>query len=153
MKIKCIAIGNRIMKDDSIGIRVLEELSDNLDREYFEVIIGETDTDYVLSKIDDGDMFLIFDSTCFGIEPGTVTFTPIENSSLHQHNPIYTQHQPNLMYMINIYLKNATGYIIGIEAKEIEFGTELSDGLEARFECICKEIKEFITSIKEEKYA
>lgn len=153
MKIKCIAIGNRIMRDDSIGIRVLEEISENLDREYFEIIIGETDTDFVLSRIDDGDMFLIFDSTCMGIEPGTVTFTSMDNSSLHQHNQIYSQHQPNLIDMINIYMKNAKGFIIGIEAKEIEFGTELSDVLEARFKSICEEVKEFLISIRREEHA
>lgn len=153
MKIKCIATGNRIMKDDGIGIRVLEELTRNIDKEFFEVIIGETDTDFVLSKINDGDIFLLFDSTCFGIEPGTVTFTPIENSSLYQQNQIYTQHQPNLIHMLNIYIKNVKGYIIGIEAKEIEFGTGLSDILEERFKSICKEIEEFLISIRRRKYA
>jgi len=95
MKIKCIAIGNRIMGDDSIGIKVLEEISQELDKKNIEVIFGETDIDYGLSKIDEGDMLFIIDSTYFNIDPGTVTFTPIEKAK--NQLQLYSQHQHSLI--------------------------------------------------------
>ena len=82
MSIKCIAIGNRIMGDDSIGIKVLEELTTKLEKEKLEVIFGETDIEYALSKIEDSDLLFIIDSTYFNIVPGTVTFTPIEKEMM-----------------------------------------------------------------------
>jgi hydrogenase maturation protease len=59
MLIKCIAIGNRIMGDDSIGIRVTQEILPSLKKDKIEVIFGETDVDYALSKIEDGDFLFI----------------------------------------------------------------------------------------------
>lgn len=144
MNIKCIAIGNRIMGDDSIGIRVLEELVEKLEKEKVEVIFGETDIDYTLSKIDENDMIFIIDSTYFDIVPGTVTFTPIEKAIKQQHHQIYSQHQPSVINLLNTYNKSVTGYIVGIEIEEIHFSLDLSKRLSKQFMSICEEIYKFI---------
>lgn len=146
MKIKCIAIGNRIMGDDSIGIKVLEEISRELEKEKVEVIFGETDIDYSLSKIDEGDMLFIIDSTYFDIAPGTVTFTPIEETIKRQEQ-IYSQHQPSLINLLKTYKKSVKGYIIGIEVEKIHFSLDLSETLKEKFLSICKEIREFIYQV------
>jgi len=143
MKVKCIAIGNRIMGDDSIGIKILEELSSEFKKEKIEIIFGETDVNYALSKIDDGDMVFIFDSTYFDITPGTVTFTPIEKLQKEQHQ-IYSQHQPSLINLLNIYKKTVKGYIVGIEVEEIHFSLDLSEILNIKFLSICEEVRSFI---------
>lgn len=144
MKIKCIAIGNRIMGDDSIGVKVLEKLSSELEKERIEVIFGETDFDYALSKIDDRDLLFIIDSTYFDIDPGTVTFTPIEKAMTKHQKQIYSQHQPSLINLLKTYKKSVEGYIIGIEVEEIHFSLDLSDILKEKFLSICEEIYEFI---------
>jgi len=126
MKIKCIAIGNRIMGDDSIGIKVLEALSSEFKKEKIEVIFGETDIDYALSKIDNGDILFIFDSTYFNIDPGTVTFTPIEKAIKGQRQ-IYSQHQLSLINLLKTYNKSVRGYIVGIEVEKIHFSLDLSE--------------------------
>jgi hydrogenase maturation protease len=143
MSIKCIAIGNRIMGDDSIGIRVLEEILPKLKGENIEVIFGETDIDYALSKINDGDFLLIIDSTYFNMEPGTVTFSDI-NKFVENNKQIYSQHQGSLIDLLSIYRSNVSGYVIGIEVREISFSLELSSSLEVKFYIICKEIYKFI---------
>lgn len=143
MKIKCIAIGNRIMGDDSIGIKVLEELSLELEKEKIEVIFGETDIDYSLSKIEEGDMLFIIDSTYFDIVPGTVTFTHIEKAIKRQRQ-IYSQHQPSLISLLETYKKSVKGYILGIEVEKIHFCLDLSETLDEKFISICEEIREFI---------
>lgn len=143
MKVKCIAIGNIIMGDDSIGLKVLEAISTQLQKENIEVIFGETDIDYALSKVDDRDLLFIFDSTYFNIVPGTVTFTPIEKA-IKQHRQIYSQHQPSLINLLDTYKKSVKGFIIGIEVKEIQFSLELSEILRSKFSNICEEVSNFI---------
>ncbi|TAH59992.1 MAG: hydrogenase maturation protease, partial [Gottschalkiaceae bacterium] len=125
MNIKCIAIGNVIMGDDSIGIKVLEKLSPQLASENIEVIFGETDIDYVLGKIKDGDFLFIIDATYYYICPGTVTFTPLGDVE-RQHNQIYSQHQQNLINLLKTYGKSIEGFIIGIEVEKISLCLELS---------------------------
>lgn len=146
MKIKCIAIGNRIMGDDGIGIKVLEELSRKLKKEKIEVIFGETDIDYSLSIIDQGDTLFIIDSTCFGIYPGTVTFTPIENA-INTQQQIYSQHQSSLINLLKLYKKSVKGYIVGIEVDKIHFSLDLSEALKKKFSSICEEISVFIYQV------
>lgn len=143
MAVKCIAIGNRIMGDDSIGIKVAEELLPQLKGENISVIFGETDIDYALSKIEDGDYLFIIDSTYLNINPGTVTFTPIEEA-IRQQRDIYSQHQPSIINLLEIYKKSVEGFIIGIEVEEIHFSLELSNTLKTRFHDICREVREFI---------
>lgn len=146
MEAKCIAIGNRIMGDDSIGIQVLEELSPQLMEGGIQVVFGETDVDYALSKISDEELVFILDSTYHGIEPGTVTFTPIDGLSI-LHSPIYSQHQPSLIHLLKLYKKCVKGFLIGIEVEEINFSLELSDGLKNNFMDICSEVRNFIYHI------
>ncbi len=143
MAVKCIVIGNRIMGDDGIGLKVAEVLSPLLAQEHIELIFGETDNDYALSKIENGDMLFIIDSTFFHIDPGTITFTPI-GDVIDQHHQIYSQHQPSLIYMLKTYGKLVEGYMIGIEVEKIEFCLELSDTLKTRFLPICDEVYLFI---------
>jgi len=142
MTIKCIAIGNRIMGDDSIGIKVLEKLEPQFTKENIEVVYGETDIDYALSKIDDGDILFIFDSTYFSKVPGTLTFTPMEDAIMQKQ--VYSQHQPSLISLLKTYKKSISGFIIGIEIKEIGFSLELSDTLERKLSKICDEVSKFI---------
>ncbi|MCC5911744.1 MAG: hydrogenase maturation protease [Clostridiaceae bacterium] len=143
MAVKCIAIGNQIMGDDGIAIRVVEELSPQLKHAGIEVILGETDIDYALSEIKDGDFLFVIDATYFNVKPSTVTFTPL-NKSIGQYPQVYSQHQPNLVDLLKTYGKIVEGFIIGIEVEEIDFGLELSDTLKTRFLHICEEVYRFI---------
>ncbi|SDK98390.1 hydrogenase maturation protease [Natronincola ferrireducens] len=143
MAVKCIGIGNRIMRDDGIGIRVIENLSPQLKHMGIEVILGETDTDYALSKIEDGDFLFIIDGTYFNVKPGTITLTPIDKS-IEQHHQAYSQHQASLAYMIKTYGKTIEGFIIGIEVEEIDFSLELSNTLQRKLPHICEEVYQLI---------
>jgi hydrogenase maturation protease len=143
MAVKCIAIGNRIMGDDSIGIRVADALLPKLRRENIEVIFGETDIGYALSKIEDEDFLFLMDATYFDMKPGTVTFTPIKEDRIY-HQPYYSQHQPSLINFLKIYKKSVEGFIIGIEVAEINFDLELSDRLNIEFSSICEKVYRFI---------
>jgi len=142
MGIKCMAIGNRIMGDDSIGIRVAEEISTKLKEQDIEVIFGETDIDYTLNKIDNGDFIFIIDATYFGTIPGSITFTDIKE--VNTPKEVFSQHQPSLINLVKTYKKSVKGFIIGIEVEQIQFSLELSDILENNLSYICEEVINFI---------
>jgi len=108
MSVKLIAIGNKIMGDDAIGIKVAEEISTRLKKEEIVLIFGETDSEYALSNIKDGDLLFIVDSTYFQLAPGTVTFTSINDLLLK--NNLTSQHQQSLIHLIKLYGININGH-------------------------------------------
>jgi len=146
MSVKLIAIGNKIMGDDAIGIKVAEEISTRLKKEEIVLIFGETDSEYALSNIKDGDLLFIVDSTYFQLAPGTVTFTSINDLLLK--NNLTSQHQQSLIHLIKLYGININGFVIGIEVEKIDFSTVLSETLKLKFYNICDEVYEFIMSNK-----
>ena len=48
---KVIAIGNRLMMDDAVGVVILEKIKNILEDKGIETIIGETDVDFCFSKL------------------------------------------------------------------------------------------------------
>ena len=71
MNIKCIAIGNRIMKDDGIGINISEAIKERLITKDISVVICETDVEYALDELNNVDLLFIIDSSYYNIQPGT----------------------------------------------------------------------------------
>ncbi|RDU22534.1 hydrogenase maturation protease [Anaerosacchariphilus polymeriproducens] len=147
MAVKCIAIGNRIMGDDGIGIIIVENLYDRLRRKKIEIIYGESDIEYVLDFIEDGDFIFILDAAYYGKSPGTVTFVSINDRPIF-YQEIFSQHQPNLLsYLRNLgkyYNKEVEGYFIGIEIEKIDFGFDISNNLNKQLIHICEKIYQFI---------
>jgi hydrogenase maturation protease len=147
---KCIAIGNRMMGDDSIGIRVLEQLSPQLEKKGIEIILAETDAEYAFTRLEKDDLVVVLDATYYGIIPGTVTITPISNEISQQKQEVYSQHQPSFLHLCQTYKQMVKGYTIGIEAQEIRFSLELSETLRKKFDEICKKIYREINDIRGE---
>ena len=61
--IKIIGIGNILMGDDGIGVKVVDVLEKKMKNMGIEFIKAETDVDYALDNIKDGDFLFIIDST------------------------------------------------------------------------------------------
>ena len=143
MNIKSIAIGNRLMGDDQIGILVLEALESQLRTKNIDVIISETDVYYALNNIENGDYLFIIDSTYYNTIPGKVTIMSIKDA-FNQQQQFYSQHQANLIKLLKIYKKAVMGFIIGIEVNDINYKIGLSDILNKKLSNITREINEFI---------
>lgn len=144
MRIKCIAIGNRIMGDDAIGIKVTEKLHPRLTREGIKVIYGETDVNYALDNIESRDVIFIIDATYLGNNPGTVTCLTLQD--VYKKKQVYSQHELNLVDLLHTYNKSVKGYVIGIEIQRLDFSLELSDSLIYKFPTICEEVYSVIMS-------
>lgn len=138
MIIKAIAIGNVIMGDDAIAIRVAEKLKPDLEKEAVEVIIGETDIDYCIESIKKADFVFILDAAATGKNPGDISM--IELDSLNNSFSRVSQHQINILSEIRIVNKNVKGFLIGIEINPPIFSLELSSEIKLKFEDICESV-------------
>lgn len=133
------------MGDEGAAIHVIEKLSRRFEEIGIEVIIGETDFQYCLDKIEDRDYIVIIDATWFGIEPGTVTVNSIKNIyRLNNNQSLFSQHGYSLIKALEICCKNVDVVIVGIEGKNFDFALSLSQSLEASFEDICGKVYEAV---------
>ena len=151
MGIKVIAIGNRIMGDDGVGIEVAEYLRGFFIENGLEVIIGETDIGYSLSRINAEDFVIILDASYKGGNIGDVSVIPLREA-MSRREKFYTQHQPNLIKWLYIYKIKVTGVVIGIEVKDVCLKLGLSPRIKEIFPEICMEVKKIIQWILEEEY-
>lgn len=142
MKKKIIAVGNMVMCDEGIGIKIAEFLSDDFRKLGFQLIIGETDISYCINKIEDNDFIIVLSSSYYDIEPGTVTFTPLNKVCINQD--YISQHGLDLLQLLHHYNKNVNGFFITIEASEIYFNPDLSPDLKSKFTSICKQCLNYI---------
>lgn len=147
MKIKCIALGNTTMSDDGIGIIVLKAIMPLLEKEDVTCIFGETDSYCAYENIEDGDFLFIIDATFYNMEPGTLTVTGIQECLSKVDNP-GVQHGQSLLHLLKIYEKPVRGYVIGIEAGQIDFGLGPSELLNNKFQKICEEVYNHIKNLK-----
>lgn len=143
---KLIAIGNRLMGDDGIAIYLAECMKTFFEDMGYEVIIGETDTSYCLSKINAGDFIIILDASCHGLQPGSVSMITLKEA-VSRIRQCYSQHECSIIKYLDIYDIDVTGMVMGIEVNQIEFKWELSDVIKNLFPQICGQVKDAIIKI------
>lgn len=145
MSIKIIAIGNRLMSDDGVAIHVIEKLIKKFEKDSIDIIIGEVDFQYCLSRIEEGDYIIIIDATWFGIKVGTVTVNSLKDIyRINANQSLLSQHGYSLIKALEIYNKAIEGIIVGIEGEKFDFDLSLSSDIEACFDNICIEVYETI---------
>lgn len=132
MSIKVIAIGNCLMGDDGVGIRILEKIEGSLKEHGMKTFIGETDFEYCLSIINDNDFIFVIDAAILGKRSGEITMISFDDYKFQTNDYTHTQHLYSLLDLIHIYRKAVKGYVIGIEveAKNINYSLKLSVNLE-----------------------
>lgn len=135
---KVIAIGNILMGDDSIGIRVLKMIEGSLKSYGIASFIGETDFEYCISEINEGDSVIILDAALLGKKVGTITEITIEGCIDYKES--ITEHSYSLLNMLNIYYKNIEVYVIGIEIENITYDLNISRSLELSLQEISQSV-------------
>ena len=133
------------MEDDGIGIYVVKKIRKQLMDSNIEVIIGETDFEYCLSLIEEGDFILLIDAAYYGKNPGEITVNSLKDYK--QKKKYYTAHNYSIVDLIKLHYKSVKGYIIGIEIKSVSFKLGLSMELENQFHIISKKVVEKIFSL------
>ena len=128
MSVKVIALGNCLMGNDMLGLRVLENIDRRLKAYNIETFIGETDFEYCLSVINNNDLVFVIDAAILGGSLGELTIIPID--AYPSQIDGYTQHVFSLLDLISLYHKDINGYLIGIEVKNIDYSLKLSIDLQ-----------------------
>ena len=147
MSMKVIAIGNILMKDDAIAMEVVKVMEHSLMKKGIEVIYGETDFEYCISRISEEDYIFILDAAHFGKSPGEITYLPL-NSFIFKKKG-YTQHSYNFIDLLKLFYPQIQGLICAIEIQEVEFGVGLTAVLQERLKGISEKVLSEIDSITE----
>lgn len=146
MEQKVIAIGNILMGDDSIGIRVLKIIEGSLKSYGIASFIGETDFEYCISEINDGDSVIIIDAAMLGKKVGTITEISIEGCIDYKESR--TEHSNSLLSMLYVHFKNIKVYVIGIEIENITYDLNISRSLELSLQEISQTVLNKILEMK-----
>ena len=99
--IKVFGIGNILLCDDGIRVRVAENLKEEIEAlgDDIEVIIGKTDALYCINKIEEDDEVIIIDSTYFMTRPGAVTVKSLDKCD-DFINYDYSPHEESLLSLL-----------------------------------------------------
>jgi hydrogenase maturation protease len=141
-RIVVIGVGNLLMKDEGIGIHAVKALQDTGLPPDVELIDGGTSPD-LIGYTRAGDKIIIIDAAKAGGEPGAVYRYRPEDLAAGKRT-LTSAHE--LGVVENLRLMELSGnepretIIIGIEPKEIDWGTELSPELQKRLPDIVKAV-------------
>jgi hydrogenase maturation protease len=141
-RIVVIGVGNLLMKDEGIGIHAVKALQEIGLPADIELIDGGTSPD-LIAYTRAGDKIVIIDAAKAGGEPGAVYRYRPEDLAAGREK-LTSAH--GLGVVENLKLMELTGnepretIVIGIEPKEIDWGTELSPELQKRLPDIVKTV-------------
>jgi hydrogenase maturation protease len=140
-----LGIGNRLMGDDGIGVRVVEALGQGNRSGKIRFAAGETDIDYCLNELAEAEVYVIIDGGCSGREPCSVDVIDLKEV-FAQIRPALSFHDFDLIHAMKRENMIKEGILITIEVSSVGFSTELSHCMKERFEEIAREVKGIIVS-------
>jgi hydrogenase maturation protease len=148
-KITVLGIGNLLLKDEGIGVHLVQKLASIVSDANVNIIDAGTYPDF-LSLVDISiEKLIIVDAIKAGNEPGTIYHLTPDDLDLDSTSPV-SLHEIGVLDSLKIMalfdrLPKST-VIIGIEPKTIDFGLEPSpeveDKLSEMIELIIQEIEE-----------
>lgn len=145
-RIIVLGIGNQLMMDDGIGIYLVEEL-EKLDKaSNIHYLIGESDIDYCIEKIEEATYTIILDAVYSGKETGELSIYPLSN--VHEYQTLdISPHNLHLFQVLYQQRKTIRGFLIGIEPYEISFQIGISQNINEKWNQILREVKETIMAL------
>lgn len=151
-KIIVLGIGNRLMMDDGMGIYLAEELAKLDPTSDIHYLIGESDIDYCIEKIEGATFVIILDTVRSGKKAGELSVYPLAN--LHEYQTLdISPHNLHLFQVLYQQKETIKGFLIGVEPYEIRFHIGLSKTLDERWNRILQRVKKTMMALigKEKK--
>jgi len=143
--LKIIGLGNHLRGDDSIGLRIIEELRrKNLPPSVILIEAG-ADAFLVLQHLMEKEPVLIIDCALMGKEPGTVVKFNADEFILKKKLDNISLHEFSLAEVYTMAKKMgpaAPCSIIGIQPSSVEFNTPLSDEVKNNIPLILAAVEE-----------
>ncbi|MCK4778493.1 MAG: HyaD/HybD family hydrogenase maturation endopeptidase [Actinomycetia bacterium] len=149
-KIVVLGIGNILLKDEGIGIRVIEELQKEKFPPQVEIIDGGTGGLNLLSNIDRADVMIVVDCVQGGGEPGDIyEFKPEDIDKQNSGWAIKSLHDIGFLDVLNMssFMNKKEGpetIIFGVEPLEIESGIGLNEVVEKKIPRLKELVREEI---------
>ncbi|HEB74349.1 MAG TPA: hydrogenase maturation protease [Candidatus Desulfofervidus auxilii] len=153
MKITVLGIGNILLKDEGVGVRVIEHLKKyNLPKEV-ELIDGGTATASLFPIFTETDHLIVIDAVKGKMSPGTIYQLGL-NDLMPTKKASISLHDLGLLEALDMAKKIGKSprsvVIFGIEPKEIDWGMELTPEINQKLPEIIKlvteKIEEFLNS-------
>lgn len=148
-RVLVIGMGSLVMKDDGIGSRVVDAIGPSLREHGVAFLVGETDAQCCFEEIKPGDLVILVDAMVQGKSPGSIDIMLL-SEALKKRGKVRTQHEFSLFDLIELHAPETEGYFIGIEVAELDFGFQLSQPLNARFEQICSHVLDTVLNRRRE---
>lgn len=130
-KILLIGLGNVLLSDEGLGVKVVKDLEEELSfPEEVEVLDGGTGAFFLLPHLEKADYLIVVDAIKLGSKPGTLIIENLENlpQDTLEKISLHEVSFPDLLRILELKGKKFEKIILaGIEPKNIEVGTELSE--------------------------
>jgi len=148
-RITILGIGNLLLKDEGIGVHLVQRLAGVIDNANVKIIDAGTYPDFLHLVDDSVDKLIIIDAVKAGDKPGTIYRFSFDDVDLDYAPPISlhdigVSESLKMMALLNRQPKSTV--VIGIEPKTIDFGLDLSPEIEDKLpgiiELVLKEIEE-----------
>lgn len=140
MKITVLGVGNLLLRDDGIGVHVINTLRNEYEfPESVHLIDGGTKGLDLLPFFEGNDKVLIIDAVDFKREPGTIGIIKDEKipAFLSSKLSVHQIGLPDMLFAARLMgITPPEMCLIGIQPQSIETGTELSEEIKTRFKSL-----------------
>lgn len=143
---KLMALGNIMMGDDGAAVHIISLLEEKLCEMGIEVIYGETDIGYCITRISEGDSLILVDAGPPGVSPGKVSLFYMDDRVEKLNGK--SHHGISLLDILPLYFPGIPYVILTIEAEKVELCNGLSQALNSKISRISKVILELIMNLK-----
>ena len=134
-KIVVLGTGNLLLRDEGVGVHLIQKLKEMEIGEGIELVDGGTSLLDFIPQAEDVSKLIIVDAVKLGGKPGTTYKICVDDSLLKGAKGMTSLHQLGVVETLAIAQKMGKlpyTVIIGIEPKEIGYGLELSPEVERK---------------------
>jgi hydrogenase maturation protease len=130
-RILILGLGNILLKDEGLGVKVVRELQEEFTfSEEVELLDGGTGAFFLLPHLEKAERLIIVDAVKRGALPGTLTFEALESlpKDTLERLSLHEISFPDLLKILELRGKKFEKIILaGIEPKNLDAGLELSE--------------------------
>lgn len=148
-----LGVGNILLKDEGVGVRVVEALRSRDLPPGVELMDGGTLGLDLMSPISRADHLIVVDAVRAGDEPGVVYRFRADEVDV-KRMPITSLHQVSLFEVLSLCKQIGEAprevVVIGVEPKEIDWGLELTPEIQQRVEQVVELVLQEIRRLRGE---